>query len=457
MKKLLACMGTILLMITFSRSVFGSSFGTTYGFSPRGMAMGNAMTAHVDDWSAVYYNMAGLGRTCARIERTAGTGEKSGINQLSVNYLHTVPSFDLTINRFDPDTGSPLPTHGADDLDFGTYVLGMAMDLNIIYEMPEFISSARMGLSMGINDDLTVVKINDIDPRTHNFMRYGREAQRALIMTGAGFGFMEDLFGLGLGLNISFGGSGTIDLSDLQITEDEQIPVDNAIMDISLEPTVVAGFYISPGRKFDVLEGLELGFSYRQKSKLDISPLQTVAVLETGNVLLNLRLALLDYFQPDIYTFGTSYAFTDRLMVSLEAELQKWSGFEVSANHEENFGDVLPELDDIVVPKLGIEYRLTRRLAFQGGYCFEPSFIPDEGLTDTVNFLDNDKHILSVGTSYRLPGFGRMKRDINFYAAYQHQILDDREVTKTDPTGVNPDYSFGGTCNTFYVGITIDM
>ena len=62
---------------------FASSIGTTCGFSPRGMAMGNAMVAHVDDWSSIYYNAAGLGKTKGRIER-AHSRAKSGINQVAV-------------------------------------------------------------------------------------------------------------------------------------------------------------------------------------------------------------------------------------------------------------------------------------------------------------------------------------------------------------------------------------
>lgn len=247
------------------------------------------------------------------------------------------------------------------------------MDLNTIYTMPEVISSARLGVSMGINDDLSAVKINDIDPRTHNYIRYGNEAQRALILAGAGAGFFDDLFGVGLGLNISFGGSGTIALSDLLITEDQQVPVNNAMMEISLEPTMVAGLYFSPGKKINALQGLEIGASYRQKSMLKIDPLDTLATLDTGNVLLNMRLALLDYFQPDIFTFGVSYDVAERLLVSLELEQQQWSEYEVSLNHEENFGDVLPELDDILIPKLGMEYRLTQRLAVQGGTATNPA------------------------------------------------------------------------------------
>ena len=445
---------SLLALCLMAGSAFASSFGTTYGFSPRGMAMGNAMSAHVNTWDAVYYNVAGLGKTRHLVFDSRG---KSGINQISINYLHTRPDFDLNINRVDPNTGKSLSTKAAEDLSFGTVVLGMAMDLNTIYAMPDLISSARFGISMGINDDLTAVKINDTDPRTHNFLRYGKEAQRAMILAGTGFGFCDDLFGLGVGMNISFGGSGTIAVSDVIITEEPQEPIDNATMEITLDPTLVAGFYLSPGKAVQALEGLGIGLSWRQKSKLEIAPLQTVATMDTGNVLLNLRLALLDYFQPDIYTLGIAYAFTQRFLASIEVERQMWSGFEASANHQTNFGDELPELEDIFVAKLGLEYKLTRRLALQGGYCYEPSFVPDEGTTGTVNYLDNDKHILSLGTSYRLRGFGRMKRDIDLFASYQHQILVNREVVKDDPTAYNPDYDYEGSCSTLFVGFTINM
>jgi len=38
---------------------------------------------------------------------------------------------------------------------------------------------------MGMNADLSLVKVNDLDPRTHNFQRFGREIQNSAIMIGA--------------------------------------------------------------------------------------------------------------------------------------------------------------------------------------------------------------------------------------------------------------------------------
>lgn len=50
-----------------------------------------------------------------------------------------------------------------------------------------------------------------------------------------------------------------------------------------------------------------------------------------------------------------------------------------------------------------------------------------------------------------------MKRDIDLFVAYQHQFLEDRDISKDAPTGENPDYSYGGQCSTVYLGFTINM
>jgi hypothetical protein len=48
-----------------------------------------------------------------------------------------------------------------------------------------------------VGDDLSVTKVSDVEPQTHNYLRFGREAQQTMIMTGLGLGFMDDAFGLG--------------------------------------------------------------------------------------------------------------------------------------------------------------------------------------------------------------------------------------------------------------------
>jgi len=64
---------TILFFAGYSVNLY-ANFAETYGCSAEGMARGNAMTATVSDWSSVFYNVGGLGKTQGLTGQTAGTG-----------------------------------------------------------------------------------------------------------------------------------------------------------------------------------------------------------------------------------------------------------------------------------------------------------------------------------------------------------------------------------------------
>lgn len=454
MRNLLILSVTGLILLISVSSVSASSFGDSYGFSPGGISMGNAMTAHVNDWSAVYYNMAGLGKTRDLAAR------KEKINHLSMNYLSTYPDFNLSINRYTLDDGGnpvPVSTDAADDLDFGMYVVGAVLDLNKIFKMWDFISSARFGIGAGINDDLTVVKLNDVEPQTHNYIRFGREAQRTMVLAGVGLGFMDDAFGFGVGTNATFGGEGKVMMKGVQVGTEEQSPEGQSVMDLKLKPVLLMGLYFSPGKFFPAVKGLDFGLCYKQKSRLDISPFNTTAVTEAGGIPLNLRLSIFGYWQPDIYTFGTSYQLGKNTLISFDLEYQQWSEYEVSIDMAENHSDILPDLDNILVPKFGLQYQVSKPVTLLAGYYYEPTFIPDSAVSGDVNWLDNDKHTLSFGMKWRLPKIERMQGDVDFSIGYQMKFLEERKVNKTSPTLLNPDYSYDGTCHTLMFGFQINL
>ncbi|MCP4133476.1 MAG: hypothetical protein GY754_21080, partial [bacterium] len=199
----------LVLMLVMTSGVYASNFADTYGFSATGISMGNAMTAIVNDWSSVYYNMAGLGKTghlrsggfgetdsgsgdmTLKMRRTADpvqkpkSTDKPHLSEVSLSFLYTIPQFNIDINR--------SGVGGDSGLNFGAMVIGLAVDMNIICELPSFISSGRIGLGLSANADGSLVKVNDIDPRTHNYVRYGREAQKAVILAGFGLGFLDDM------------------------------------------------------------------------------------------------------------------------------------------------------------------------------------------------------------------------------------------------------------------------
>ncbi|MDJ0765352.1 MAG: hypothetical protein QNJ97_20395 [Myxococcota bacterium] len=466
MKKILILLLSASLVSISASELFAASTAHTYGFSAKGIAMGNAMSAVVEDWSSLFYNMAGLGKTAHlkggdpsfpyRLVKEKGEGDDDDFfpNQLALGYLYTLPQFSIDINRVDPNTGSPRPTKGADDLNYGSIVLGIVADLNILYKLPTAISSARFGFGLMSNDDGSVVKINDLSPRTHNFMRYGREAQRAVLQAGIGLGFLEDAFGIGLGAHLSFVGKGKVKITEVDISAEEQTPEGESRMDMSMDPSFLGGVYVRPGKLIGIknLETLELAFAYRQWSELNIYPFDTFAVA-TGNIPLEMVLALYDYYTPETFIFGISYSISG-LSLSLEGEYQRWSKFKVSSANFINFPNI-PQMESIIMSKFGISYNVITNLTAIAGYYYQPSYVPKAARTGPYNFLDNNKHVGSVGIQYIISRLGNLGGALELNASYQFQYLVPERVTKDDQTNtLDPDYEYGGNAHTMMANIT---
>ncbi|MBF0225000.1 MAG: hypothetical protein HQK76_06050 [Desulfobacterales bacterium] len=451
---------SIFILLILLNNAYCSNFGDTYGFSPVGVSMGNAMTAIADDWSSVYYNISGLGKTPK--QRTLNGANVSTLNELAVSIIYTKPSFYIDIARDG--------IVGADDLDFSAFVLGVAVDLNHIYKMPSIISTARLGVGLGAIQGGYAARVNDVDLKTHNFLRYGREAQRTMILTGTGFGFFEDMFGVGMGVSMNFGGEGKTKLSNVTMTIDEQIPEAQSKMDMTMVPTLVAGFYFRPEKIFPAVKGLEFGFAYREENYMEIYPFENAAHMKTGNLAMYMTLAIFDYYSPDILSIGAGYTWGDTT-VSADLEKQCWSNFRVSSTNtikyqyedneeitEELSGkSTVPELDDIYVIKFGLRHNLSESLSFLGGFYRQPSFVPDGACKGEINFLDNEKYVFSCGLQYLMGKKWGLGGPVELTIGYQLQTLKERSISKDDPTEYNPPYTYGGKCHTIILGTSIKL
>jgi long-chain fatty acid transport protein len=421
-------------MIVPISSVHASNVGDTYGFSTYGLSLGNAMCARADDWDSVYYNIAGLGKAVGKEEKTS---------QLGVVYMGNSPMFNIDITR--TKDGVPIATKGDEDLGGGSIIAGGVFDIKPMVPglLLPYVSSLRGGAGLIFNSDQTLVKINDIDPRTHEFMRYGRDCQRISVMAGVGIGLFNDMLGFGMGVNSSLSGEGVILLENVDLQTEPQSPLGQAKMDMSLDQNLIMGMYYTP------VDMLEFGLSYKAETALNIYPFKTAAETELGGIPLNLMLALNDYYSPEMITAGMAIT-TKKFTVSLDLEYQKWSGFEMSATKELNFGDERVDFDDIFIPRVGLQYLLF-------GYFYQPSFVPDEAIAGDMNYLDSDKHVLSTGVAVKFPELFGMKSTVELIAGYQLQYLVDRDVIKTNPTPENPNYTFGGTAHTVSIGCNINL
>ncbi len=446
MKRILYFLTVIICALILTNSAFAATIADTYGLSPKGMGMGNAMTAHVNDWSSVFYNISGLGRT-SHLSKGASRSE------FFAGYLYTMPSTELDIPQRYSGTTS-YDTNADEDLEFGSYIIGAALDLNSIYKMPGVISSSRFGLALSVGDDLAVAKVNDIEPQTHNYLRYGKEARQMMLISGVGIGLFDDSIGVGIGIKSSFGGKGIILLEDVQVGTDPQTPKQQTSMDLELDVSSwVAGLYIDLGKIVEPLNGLSFGFAYREESGFELD-LKNISVVEVGGIPLNLNLSMLDYYQPASFNTGLSYRIADRWLVAFDVEYQTWSDYKVSSNQSYHYDSILPELDDILIPKIGLQYNVNPKAGLYFGYYYQPSFVPDDAVKGEVNWLENDKHVGSIGLSYDTGKWAGLQKPIVLHVGYQFQYLVDRNVEKDTPTTLNPSYSYGGTVHTVTLGFS---
>ena len=206
---------------------------------------------------------------------------------------------------------------------YGFTVIGGALDINTIVKMPKFISSFRLGIGMGMNADLSLVKVNDLDPRTHNFLRYGREIQNSAIMIGGGMGFLNDAFGGGIGVNVAFAGKGKMYM-EAQLSADPQVPLGQSTMDLTIAPGAIAGIYFSPGKLVPVIDGLDIGASYRQETQMKIDPFNAAAGILGGIINMNLMTAIQDYYSPHSVSGGIAYTRWG-LTISADVNWDMWS------------------------------------------------------------------------------------------------------------------------------------
>jgi len=495
--KHLIILNTLLFTICLSANLFAAGFAETYGMSAEGISRGNAMTATVNDWSSVFYNVAGLGKTqgltaapaakegemTLKLRKAEGEGGDSGKkdiypSQFATTLLVTIPKLKLNIQRYNRTSGGtptyyPESTNAAKMNPYGFLIIGGVLDLNTIIKMPDFISSARLGIGMGMNWDFSMVKVNDIDPRTHNFIRYGKECQRAEVFIGAGMGFLNDAFGGGLGVNVAFHGKGKLYM-EAQLTGDPQIPIGQTNMDLVIAPAAICGIYFSPGKFIQAINGLDIGASYRMAAKMKISPFDAAAGILGGAIGMNLMLAIFDYYTPHTVTTGIAYSRVG-VTVSVDIDYEMWSKHEFSKIMEYHYYRGLPKFRDTLVYKFGFKYDTPLNwLSIMAGYSYVPSILDKKTGTQTslrvgttanklvsgvYNLMDNDKHMASAGLKFTLPKMSLIKGITVITVGYQFQYLVPKSVSKNGfsynlTTGtlddvvqtymLNPSYKYSG-------------
>ncbi|MBT8492419.1 MAG: outer membrane protein transport protein [Deltaproteobacteria bacterium] len=405
-----------------------------FGLGARIPAMGGAGAAAVDDTSAGYYNPAAIGR----FENI----------RIDFGYQYARPDLEINEQNTEVDTSR-----------------GFAAGMGV----PGRIGSVKIALAgTFFLPDRNYVRTRALNGGQPRFQLYDNKPQRFIMAANLGLSFLDDRVAVGGGLTYMSGTKGDIllrgrvgfpDASDSELTQGLDI-------DVKTKPYAQAGALVK------ATNWLNIGLTYRGEFELELEQTLDIrgsvgardqeAVVDNGFFTVD-SLAN-DHYQPMQVTLGAAAQVSPTVLLAFDLSYHRWSSFDNPAtvieidldvgqfNEDINITEAPafpdPGFDDIVVPRLGIEWQALRSeriaVAVRGGYSYEPSPAPEQ--RDENNFVDNDKHTISlgVGGSFRkLTEIIPLPFELDAYFAFT--MLPERthrKLSAADPVG---DYSANGS------------
>jgi long-chain fatty acid transport protein len=186
-------------------------------------------------------------------------------------------------------------------------------------------------------------------------------------------------------------------------------------------------------------DGVETAFSFRERSNTRTSVDATAIIPGTSppSDPLVMSITTLDSYQPSVIALGVSWK-NDTMRVGLTLEQQRWSELESDLEDDTIKDQANLEFDDILIPRLGMEYKLNEHFTLLSGLAYEESALKTEE-SRNVNYFDNDRYILGLGlsASYQDPWLLAFPVRLDF--GYQYQQLQERDFRLNyDQAGSNP-------------------
>ncbi len=436
---------SVLMLAALAAPAIASGFPDTYGFGIRAMAMGNAFTAVADDFSAVYYNPAGL-------------SQKSG-HEVELNVMYGAPQFEVTTlsgqKLVTVDTNGyirtdPTEAMSGHDLKLAVPLIGAVLDVSRV--VPVLPMNVRFGVGVSMPQGFdSSYQMHDYPPDQPHFIRYGDNIDRMVLNLGIGIECVEDLLHLGLGTYVMLGGPGMFFVDDqqdiLQAYQNEVVAQAEFVPTWSFEP--VAGILVTP---FD--GKLKLGLSYAAAGEVDMGPVHILSRMVIGGSLhvgIPMTLDINCFYTPAQTRMGLAVDL-DNFLISLDVAHQQWSKYDYSETdkHHYNIANAYdpinnprgyvgietgsPDFDDTVNISLGGEYRINQDASLLMGFSHVPTPVPSQS-GRISNYLDADKKVYSLGASYTFhPKI--MHPPVKITGVLQYQDVDEIKVYKNNVSGL---------------------
>lgn len=401
------------------------------GVSPRDTAMGNAFVGVANDYTAAYYNPAGL----FQVQKT----------HISIGYKYIQPQVYL---RMPVDFGVKF----ADYPNTKLITIGLTSDLNFPrFLNPRITERISFGLAIAISNYLKSFTTY-LAPSIPYFPRYGERMVPLLSIYASVSVKITDWLAAGVGMvpstdtKVNVASITKTDLGKVEWKTTQNVTSRSATI---ARPLV--GLLVKPPFWW-FRDHMSVGLVWRDRvMAIDGSGHSTAYThlkFPDGTEYQNLPAAVdsiygLTGYSPQQVVFGLGIYPIKGMTIALDEIWKQWSGW---MNYMEKRPN--PRWEDTFQTRLGIEHQWSFAYSWlysfsaRAGWYYEPSPAPDR--PSEWNLLDNDKHVFSSGLGMEIGHIlGLFMAPVSFDLAYQHQLLEPRRDANSgdDPF---PEIKYGG-------------
>jgi len=436
----------LLLLLALALPVTAkASVAEIYGFGSRATAMGGAFTAVADDFSAVYYNPAGL-----VFQRQPALYHNNKGFRTEIGFLYADPS--MWVRRLDAgDLDLHAPGYEAFPGGVSSPGETAGINLGVVFEpfdigglLPE--KAVTFGLGLHIPSQRLYWWRPQVPEEVH-FIFHEDYSQRMLILPAIAYK-ISDRLSVGIGTSILFKIKTKIygpinlpleqlDVSDMRIEVGYEDVFLGSEFAFTLRPAPIVGILAEP------IDLLRIGLTYRGELYIhDVGTTDPILRITLPGLppeaLPGLAFGFdhrfCHFYTPHEIALGLYLQRLGPLRISLDVTWMDWSGF----RERERVSNPRPEpvFEDTFVPRVGLAYEVNRRITVRCGYFYYDSPVPEQ--RGDNNDMDNDRHIFSIGSDLL---YGPLIASWHF----QYQYVVSRRYEKEDPLDpYAPGLRFGG-------------
>ena len=417
MRRGLVWVPLLILLPSFNAQYSCANPFDNFGLGSRSAAMGCAMTAVADDFSASLYNPAGLA--------------DAGQMEVSIGYFYAHP----TLETFWADQWRDIDEDSTSGVVFGVV-------------FPPFnVLGGRFVGGLGLHiPDKRVARSLMLPFEQPRFEMYGSRNQRTVIYSPNAIQITPWL-SIGAGFQMFLDTTGGPRFELIEDTPANEGRFSEGSISSSQKPHFFpfAGILVKP------LKGLNLGFCFRDKQEisLDIPMFVQIEPLLGGIIpasAIDLSTPAPLFFSPRQYAFGISWRPVERLLLAADVTYMEWSefinpgpdgytifygGLALLLRQNPNYHLAQGNFNDIWVPAVGMEYCVMNRhkveLFVRAGYRYRTTPVPEQ--KGRTAFLDSDTHIVSCGFGLTFKNiFKRIMKEpfsVDVHAQYFHLAQRD--------------------------------